>query len=230
MLSFLPLSPQDSTTYNRVETKIFFDTSYTKLSIPENEKKLFEEYDYSESASSSFNPLTALISYILQKFFDEVSSQKIENARKIFIWIIVIVCLFIIYKILKRYGFGIPLLNEEKNRKGAPLFSDINKPLKYYDFEKIIQDYISKKDYRSAFRWAFISLLHELEKKQHITFEPQKTINDFKKMVSGKAFSQGFSEICLLFEYVWYGKFEINEITFSSILDKTNSLKGSITK
>jgi len=209
---------------------INLDTSFVKIKIPENEKELFKEFDYSKNIKSSYNPITALIDYLIYKFFKNISHKNLLMVRQIIIWIIVIISLIIIYFILKKYGWGIPLLNEEKSAKKQVLFSDIDKPLGQYDFDKIIKDFIEKKDFRMATRWLFIFLLFELEKKQHIRFEPQKTINDLKFEVKNKSYFQRFAEICLIFEYVWYGKFDLDDNSFHSIKNKIMELKDELLK
>jgi hypothetical protein len=206
------------------------DTSFVKIKIPENEKELFKEHDYSKNTKSSFNPLTALIDYLVYKFFKNISQKNILIVRQIIIWMIVIIVLIIVFFILKKYGWGIPLLNEEKSAKNQVLFSDIDKPLGQYDFDKIIKDFIQKKDFRMAIRWLFIFLLFELEKKQHIRFEPHKTINDLKFDVKDKLYYQRFAEVCLIFEYVWYGKFDLDENSFLSIKNKIMEIKDDLPK
>ncbi len=209
---------------------IQIDTSFIKIKIPDNEKEFFKDFDYSKNIKSSYNPLTALIDYLIYKFFKNISQENVLIVRQMIIWITVIIGLIMIYFILKKYGWGIPLLNEEKSHKNQVLFSDINKPLEHYDFEKIINDYLQKKDFRKAIRWLFIFLLHEMEKKQHIRFEPNKTINDLKSDVKNKSYYQRFAEVCLIFEYVWYGKFDLDENLFQSIKIKILDLKDELPK
>lgn len=206
------------------------DTTFVKIKIPENEDKLFKEFDYSKNTKSTFNPITALIDYLINKFFKNISQKNLLMARQIIIWIIVILSLIIVYYILKKYGWGIPLLNEEKSAKNHVLFSDIDRPLGKYDFDKIIKEFIQKKDFRMAIRWFFIFLLFEMEKKQHIRFDSHKTINDFKFDVKDKSYYHRFAEVCLIFEYVWYGKFDLDENAFQSVKNKIVELKDELLK
>lgn len=205
------------------------DTSFVRIKIPENEKDLFKDCDYSR-IKSSYNPLTALINHLITKFFKNISEKNLIIVRQIIIWTIVIIGLIIIYFILKKYGWGLPIVNDEKMKKNQVLFSDIDKPLNQYDFEKIIKNFIEQKNYRMAFRWFFILLLHEMEKKQHLRFEPGKTINDLKNHVKDKSYYHRFADICLIFEYIWYGKFDVDEKSFEGMKYKIMELRDEIGK
>jgi len=213
---------------NKDSILIHTDTSFVFTQIPSNEKELFNGLDYNiDKKASGVNPFTAMIEYILRKLFDRADPEFIRIIRSITTWLIVIICLIIVYRILKKYGWGIPMHSEQES-KGISAFSDIQRPLSEYKFDEWIEKFIKENNYRMAFRWIFLKILYQLEQKKIISFSPQKTILDFKNMMKNHPQHHEFDEIAGMFEYVWYGKFNLHEKLFFGLKEKCSEFERKL--
>jgi len=61
----------------------------------------------------------------------------------------------------------------------------------------------------------YLKLLKNLSEKEVITWEIEKTNLDYRKEVSKTSLSKDFQRLTFLYEYIWYGDFEIKEGKFN---------------
>lgn len=216
--------------YDTIPIRTFqTDTSFVVIHIPPNEKEIFKNTDYTSQTKFRYNPITVFLDYIIKIFFKNISHNEMEKIRQVVIWIIITLSGIILNRTLKKYGWGIPVLQNSRAGAKSSVFSDIDKPLQSYNFQQIIQKYISEGNFRMAFRWTFLQLIHEMEKKQILTFEPHKSIADLKNSIQKHTFYPEFSEACRAFEYVWYGEFSLTAETFRFLEKNINNLMLQIT-
>ncbi|VAW23813.1 FIG00652419: hypothetical protein [hydrothermal vent metagenome] len=99
--------------------------------------------------------------------------------------------------------------------------------IKSKDISKLIEQAIQQKNYRLAVRYYYLNILKQLENKELIIWEQQKTNEDYIKEISQKNIQHSFTNLTRLYDFVWYGNFEINETEFARVeLDftQTNNL------
>lgn len=80
--------------------------------------------------------------------------------------------------------------------------------------ETLLQQSIEDKNYRLAVRFYYLLLLKKLTDSNVIVWEQQKTNEDYIKELLGKSYQQEFKESTKLYDFVWYGKFNLNEKEF----------------
>ena len=88
------------------------------------------------------------------------------------------------------------------------------------DFSKLISQAISNKNYRLAIRYHYLQLLQKLSAKGIIEIAADKTNHEYVMELGGKPYKKDFATLTLLYEYAWYGEFEIDEQHFGSIQNK----------
>lgn len=93
---------------------------------------------------------------------------------------------------------------------------DINK----INFEEMIADALAKKDYRKAVRLHFLKLLKELTDKNLIKWQLDKTNNDYSIELANSKYSRVFDELTVMYEYIWYGDFNLDETNFMATITK----------
>jgi hypothetical protein len=98
---------------------------------------------------------------------------------------------------------------------------DINK----INFDDLIQDALSKKDFRKAVRLHFLKLLKELTDNNIIKGQIDKTNNDYSMELANSRYNSSFKELALLYEYVWYGDFQLDETNFKTTILKFKDFK-----
>jgi hypothetical protein len=144
------------------------------------------------------------------------TSQSILNsgALKLILWIlaIIFVC-FIIYQLFLNKGFF------TKNTTQNAVTEVADEQLEYNmdnDFAALQRKAYDQHDYRLAMRYMFLGMLQKLNQRNHIKYIQDKTNSDYANEMP-EGVRENFSTLALYFEYVWYGKFEINQQQFNQI-------------
>ncbi len=96
------------------------------------------------------------------------------------------------------------------------------------DFADLIASALTKQNYRLALRYHYLELLKILSDKGFIDWNPHKTNYEIVDELRGKPFRDNFRSLALVFEYVWYGEFKINESGFLEVKNDFLKLKEQI--
>ncbi|MCW3084534.1 MAG: hypothetical protein JWP12_1900 [Bacteroidetes bacterium] len=114
--------------------------------------------------------------------------------------------------------------------KSAPIaidFTELKEDIHQINFDELIAEAISRKDFRKAIRLHFLKLLKQLSDKNLIAWQLDKTNIDYSVELSKSQYSSKFKEITFLYEYIWYGDFQINETSYGSMVLKFKEFKIS---
>lgn len=127
---------------------------------------------------------------------------------------ILIIC-YVIYLIAKL------ILNKEgqwifgkSTTKKIIEHDDIERNLKYVDFEKLIKDTLNAGDKRLAIRYYYLWLLKKMSEKNIIDWNAEKTNSDYLYEIQGENLKKDFKYVSYLYNYIWYGEFELDDATF----------------
>lgn len=90
------------------------------------------------------------------------------------------------------------------------------------DLESKIAKAIQVKDYRKAVRYLYVKSLRELDQKSLIRYHAQATNYDYLAQVSEFKFAGKFSFLTQVYDYVWYGGFEMTDDQFDKVLKDFN--------
>lgn len=108
------------------------------------------------------------------------------------------------------------IISTAKN-KSVVSITEEEELIKSKDLSKLIQQAIQQKNYRLAVRYYYLNILKQLENKELIIWEQQKTNEDYSKEISHKNIQNSFAHLTRLYDFVWYGNFTINEAEFMRI-------------
>ena len=158
------------------------------------------------------------IQYLLKTIFglsDGISPQGIDITLKIVAGAIILYVIYLIVKIvLNKEGqwvFG------KSSTKKIIEHDDIERNLQHVDFEKLIAATLRSGDQRLAIRYYYLWLLKKMSEKNIIDWNPEKTNSDYFYEIKNEALKQDFSYASYLYNYIWYGEFEITDAGFESI-------------
>lgn len=79
---------------------------------------------------------------------------------------------------------------------------------------QLIAKAIEAKNYRLAIRYQYISLIKKLKEKEIITWEQQKTNEDYSKEIKQLKLKKHFNKLTHLYDFIWYGNFKITESAY----------------
>lgn len=129
----------------------------------------------------------------------------------------ILLVLFVVYLIVKS------ILNKEgqwifgkSTTKKVISHDDIERNLKYIDFEKLINDTLKNGDNRLAIRYYYLWILKKMSEKSIIDWNPEKTNSDYLYEIQSENLKKEFSYVSYLYNYIWYGEFEIDNETFEN--------------
>lgn len=104
-------------------------------------------------------------------------------------------------------------------------FKEFNEDINAINFDELIADAVSKKDYRKAIRLHFLKLLKELSDNNLIKWQIDKTNNDYSIELSSSKYNSKFNELSIMYEYIWYGDFPLDETNFRGTISKFKEFK-----
>lgn len=186
-------------------------------------------YDYGISKAENNQESSNLLWDLLQKLLN-ISSKKEMNI----FWEVVSIILAIVF-----VGFVIIRIanaekswfwkSSEKGRKGSNYFEDFEH-VADLDFLKLIETAIKNKDYKVAIRYFYLQMLKDLNDKKLITWKADKTNSDYIAEISSVKLKDKFSKTALIYEYIWYGDFLIQEDIFESARESFIAFEESINR
>ncbi len=151
---------------------------------------------------------------ILSWIFDDIGPAVgvLATIVKAIPWIILGLLLFFILKFFLK-------INTRKSSDLREVISSIQltndeELLQNHDLNELIQKAIEAHDYRLAVRYYYLLVLQKLTDKALITWQQEKTNDDFIREVAHHNIASDFIESTRLYDFVWYGNFEINEAEF----------------
>jgi len=92
---------------------------------------------------------------------------------------------------------------------------DVNK----LDFENLISESIKVKNYRLAVRFLYLRSLKALSDASVINWNPNKTNYSYQYEIEDPSVRKTFIELTRIFDFVWYGEFELDEVNFREAND-----------
>ena len=125
--------------------------------------------------------------------------------------IAVILILLVIFLIVKA------ILNKEgtwifgsKSDTSLIRYDEIEKNLHLVDFEKLIKDSINSGEHRLSIRYYYLFLLKKMSEKQLIEWDVEKTNSDYIYEIKSPQLKANFEYLSYLYNYIWYGEFELS--------------------
>ncbi len=102
------------------------------------------------------------------------------------------------------------------------------------DIQQLIALALQEKNYRLAIRYYYLSVLKKMSETELIQWESQKTNTDYLKELTDTSLKNKFQHITRLYDFIWYGSFEINQTSFQQAEQKfksiTNTISASVVK
>lgn len=91
-----------------------------------------------------------------------------------------------------------------------------------------IREAIDQKKYNPAVRFLYLKTLYTLNDKNQIQFHSQATNNEYLVQLSQHKKIKEFRFLTKVYEYAWYGKFEISEQQFSVVYQKFKNFQNAV--
>lgn len=115
-----------------------------------------------------------------------------------------------------------------KDNPNTVSLSDDERIIKTADIQQLIKEAIAHKNYRLAIRYYYLYLLKILTEKELIDWQLQKTNEDYINELAASGLRDSFARATFLYDYIWYGEFQLDEIRYQKAEVTFTSLQKSI--
>ena len=188
------------------------------------------EYETPETEPSIFEKLWIWIKNIIRNIL-EYLFEDIEPITG-FLWVVLKVLPYLILAaalfFIIKYFLNIQTSNIlKKNNKSIVKFGSDEELIKREDLNLLLKDAIENEEYRIAVRFYYLLILKKLTESGSLNWQQEKTNEDYIKELQETSLQSKFSESTRVYDFVWYGNFNINqtdfinaEALFNSILKK----------
>lgn len=206
---------QDST------ATVKYDSSdITPIQIDKDQLEPFKnnpdfDYDVVKSAAPDWwisfkNWLGKVIIKIFEWLF---GIEKAAGAFAKFLEVLPYVLLAVLVFILIKFFLNVnarAVMHAKKNQASVAL-SEEEHIIKNENIQQLIHNALAQKDYRLAVRYYYLYMLQLMTEKELISWELQKTNEDYTKELQQPELVQPFKASTRLYNYFWYGEFPIDE-------------------
>ncbi len=207
--------------YTEKDIQVDQNSLATKPKFAPNLKKKYNSSDFKYEAKLTnqknlWDRFVEWLTYWIKKIFglNDFKSSKnyVEITLKVIAILIVIYVIYLIVKIiLNKEGewvFG------KSTTKKIIHDDDIEKNLINVDFEKLIKETLKSGNNRLAIRYYYLWTLKKLSERNMIEWHAEKTNTDYLYEIQSADLRTNFQYLSYLYNYIWYGEFEITEHTF----------------
>jgi hypothetical protein len=135
---------------------------------------------------------------------------------------------FLLVRFFLRVNSNKLIHNAKQN--GSILLTEEEEIIKNEDIPALIKEAINQKNYRLAIRYYYLLSLKHLTESDSIAWQPQKTNEDYIKELNKDNLKEGFKNITKIYDYVWYGEFNVDALKFEALKRPFENLNTIITK
>lgn len=148
-----------------------------------------------------------------RSFWDYLFGFFASDAVRIIFYILIgALILFVLYRIIVVNDLFI--FHSSRKKSLLSQESTVSKPDSIH-IDSHIQEAIEQKQFNSAIRFLFLKTLYLLNDKTLIDCHPEATNNEYLHQMRHHKKVDDFRFLTKIYEYAWYGKFNINEQQFS---------------
>lgn len=196
------------------------ESVFTPRTFGKNFKKKYTDaafiYEFKAPEKNAWDRFKEWLADKLRNLFRFTSNESALGFVNILLRVVaVLIVIFVIYMIVKA------LLNKEgrwifgrNTTKKIIHYGDIEKNLHHIDFEKLIRNSLASGDTRISIRYYYLWLLKIMSEKGLITWDIEKTNSDYLYEIKNEVKKAEFAYASYLYNYIWYGEFEMDSHTF----------------
>ena len=210
------------------KTKIFFtekdiqiDTAYIELkSFEKNFKSKYSDdqfvYEFKSKEKNSWDRFKEWLAGIFKNIFSfsnkEASMNFVEILMKVLAVLVIVFVIYLIVKsIMNKEGQWIFGKNSDKKIID---YTEVEKNIHTIDFEKLIKNTLKSGEKRLSIRYYYLWLLKKMSNKEIIIWDIEKTNSDYLYEIKNQTQKDEFAYLSYLYNYIWYGEFDIDDATF----------------
>jgi hypothetical protein len=164
--------------------------------------------------------------YDISEFIGNVFSAVASSGALSFV--VIMVCILLVCLLLMKL-IGVDYRTVLGKKKiDTPAIDIYTENVHEMNFDVLISNALQNKDYRLAIRFIYLKNLKLLSDKEIITWNANKTNYSYQYEINNNNLRTKFLETTLIFDYVWYGEFPVEEAGFSELSSYLNDFSNMI--
>lgn len=193
-----------------------------KSKIEEYRKDPRFQYKKEERGLSWWDRFLLAINNFINNLLGTVAKSGMLSIVVLLI-IVVIICLIV----LKLIGVDYRTLlgKKELDKSEIDIYTE---NVHEMNFDVLISNALRNKDYRLAVRFLYLKNLKQMSDKDIIEWSTHKTNYSYQYEIQNSLLRSKFLETTLIFDYVWYGEFELDESKFTEVDSRMGDLNKMI--
>lgn len=199
-----------------------------------NEKYNSEEFIYERTNDNSgwWTRFKQWLSDVFKDLFDINSDARAADLTDIalqvfYVVIFLLVVFFIVKAIINKEGNWV--FGKSSDKSIIPV-TDIENNIYETDFQSLITAAEGENNYRLAVRYYYLWLLKSLSEAQMIEYDVEKTNSDYFLEIEKTEAKDLFSYTSYLYNYIWYGEFDIDNNQFQKAKNAFTHFLNTINK
>lgn len=167
---------------------------------------------------------------------DRIKTKEVNNNNSLsinlgpFSWLFYLLLAaaiaYLAYILINDGGSGLFSSRQHKKIENYESISAEN--IEHTNIKSLIKEAENEGDYRLAIRYYYLLVLKTLSVQDFIKYEDDKTNAEYLNEVNEKHFSPQFKYTSYLYNYIWYGKFPVNNKKYDNAKNNFVSLLNSI--
>lgn len=170
--------------------------------------RLDPNYNYERNAKYESNFLSRLANRFIRWLTDATGIDFGYKLFQLLKYLIIIAALYLMVKFFINSTHGGFVQKKDSNIDEIDAVL-VDADMSREDLSKLVEQAEQQGDYRLAVRFNYLLLLRTLDDKELIHWKAEKTNNDFIAEMRSSKLSSNFEDVTRLYEYVWYGEFEL---------------------
>ena len=186
-----------------------------------------------EAEKNVLNKFFDWLQNFLQEFWEAIfgvgtASGFIYFVFRILPYILLGFLLFLLIRFFLKVNSNNLRLKAKEN--GSVTLTEEEQIIQNEDIPALIKEAIQQQNYRLAIRYYYLLSLKHLTESDRITWQPQKTNDDYINEIEKDDLKISFKNITKIYDYVWYGEFAVDALKFENLKTSFETLNKTIEK
>jgi hypothetical protein len=219
--------PQDTVASSQDSLGFVYHKAWTFEEGYAEEYRAQPEYNYEESLREKnwFEQIKERIEAAWNRFWSQIwEGVEVSGFWKVFWQLAPYLLILVLMGLLVWLGMKYSGGGREDRRIGFTNLSADEVLLRSDNLQSLAEEALKNQDFRLALRYRYLLVLQQLIRRKLIVWKSSKTNYDYQKELRETPFFKPFTEVTRIYNFVWYGHFDLDEKAYGDLEREFNYL------